>query len=299
LSENWYGLSWATKLGEKVGFGVSPFLSFRSQNIRLQSVSQILAEDDTSMVLFIDNDLSYDTAALILKLGVKYEHKQLRSGATLTTPGLQLYGNGEVKSYRTLVDQGVLDGAPQTILGAGEVTGVSVTYHSPISLGAGLGYDAGKRAVHVSAEWFSGVDEYAVFETDTVVPQAGADTVTVSVTAQLKPVLNFGVGYSEGLGEHFVVYGSFTTDFSAIDPETENDIALADWDIYNLFTGAEFTFKGADFHLGLGYSFGSQERSGATRFRPSDAPVLLTEPPDRKVKYQALKGMIGIAFTIR
>ena len=68
----------------------------------------------------------------------------------------------------------------------------------------------------------------------------------------------------------------------------------------HLFTGAEFTFRGADFHLGLGYSFGSQENTEALLFGDEQRSAEQgSQVRERGVDYRAVTGMFGIAFTIR
>src|SRR5262249_47022681 len=96
VNEDWYGITWARALSERIGFGATPALAVRSQ--RTQSSILAMAEDNSrnQAVLQYSRDFEYTHYRLLAKLGLSGARDSLTWGLTYTTPGLGLFGGGSI-----------------------------------------------------------------------------------------------------------------------------------------------------------------------------------------------------------
>ncbi|HEY7819516.1 MAG TPA: hypothetical protein VIG29_14935, partial [Vicinamibacteria bacterium] len=73
LREYWFGGSWSRKIGERIGFGVSPFIAVRNQRARSQALTQALGqpkEGGEGGIAITNLDFDYQHWRLLLKAGV-------------------------------------------------------------------------------------------------------------------------------------------------------------------------------------------------------------------------------------
>lgn len=259
LSETWVGLTWSRAFGN-IGLGVTQFVAARSQRSTRSALAQAYAPDDLEAVAIDLAAYGYYNYRLLWKIGVAGAWRGWSVGLTLTTPSLSVLGSGEAEVNRTAFG-GDLGGGGITdpVFIADYQDGLSASYRSPFSAALGASRRFGRTTLHVSGEWFAEVGESVVLDPEPFVGQSTGDTLVATVTQQLDAVLNAGVGVHHRLGATTSLYGSFRTDRSGREPSEQADIAATTWDIYFLTAGGRFRAAGADFTLGLGFGFGSQQ----------------------------------------
>jgi hypothetical protein len=291
LSETWVGLTWSRAFGN-IGLGVSQFVAARSQRSTQSALAQAYAPGDLEAVAIDLAAYSYYNYRLLWKVGVAGEWRGWSVGLTLTTPSLSVLGSGEAEVNRTAFG-GDLGGGDVTdpVFIADYQNGLSASYRSPFSAALGASRRFGRTTVHVSGEWFAEVGESVVLDPEPFVGQSTGDTLAGTVTQQLDAVLNAGVGVHHRLGATTSLYGSFRTDRSGREPSEQADIAATTWNIYFLTAGGRFRAAGADFTLGLGFGFGSQQLPRT--LAAGDSGIL---PDSLAVRYRNYRLIFAVAF---
>ena len=291
LTETWVGLTWSHALSARVGFGVTQYLAVRSQRAARTSVVQGLGSGGNVGVAAVLDDYSYTDYRLLWKAGLGYDLSPLTLGVTVTTPSLNVFGSGS--SGVNLTVSGIdLDGdrMADDVLASDFQSGLSSSYLSPLSIGAGASLALDTWALYVSSEWFNAVDEFTVLDGGEFEAQSTGDTLTNRVTYEASSVLNWAIGLSRTFSDRFAAYASFATDYTAAPDETDTNLAFSSWNIFNVMAGADVRIGRSAFTLGLGYSFAGREQvlgslpaAGGGRRRAD-------------VSYRGLRFVIGYEF---
>jgi hypothetical protein len=294
MSENWFGLTWSKLLREHVGFGVTMYGVYRGQRTRVESISAASADTGEGASLVYVDEFDYSYYRLLWKFGLALERRPVTLGFALTTPSVGLFGSGSVQYTRSAAGVDIDgDGTPDDILASALEEGLSTRYRSPLAVAAGGSYKWRKASVHMSAEWFDGVDKYDVVDTSADPGVFPGSTIARRVSQELASVLNVGAGVEYKFSENWTAYGAFTSDQSAAVRGTETRHSASTWDIYHVTTGAALRIAGLDLTLGVRYSFGSQNLGDSYESVPSIGGDLLA---GSKIVYRAWKGIVGFAF---
>lgn len=298
LNENWGGATWSFALRENIGLGVTQFVGYRGQRTRNQGLAQVSSTDSTGATFVRINEFDYSYYRLITKAGlaIALPH-EVTVGMAVTLPSVGLFGDG--KTFVNLSSVGLDlngDGRPDSFLASDSQEGVPAKYKSPLSVAAGAGYSFERVTMHFTMEWFNGVREYTVLDAQPFTVQTTGRIVDPSVTAELKDVVNFGVGLERHFKEHVAAYTSFITDFSAAVPNTTTNATRSTWDVYQVSLGLAGRVSGLDLTLGGAYSWGSDTVTIST-FTPDESDVLGGER-QQPVKYRNIKVFVGFAFAL-
>jgi hypothetical protein len=298
LTESWFGLTWAYKVKETIGIGISPYLVIRSHNSSIQTFGQALASD--GMITLVDNrrEYSYVNYRLLWKMGAAFDFDKITLGLTLTTPSVKLYGNGSTGLNTTIVGLDLdEDNLKDDFMAADYQEKLDANYKTPISLGIGITYKLENIRLYGSAEWFSGMGKYEVMRGEDFMIQSTGETKPMSITHELESVLNFGVGIEYIFTPKLKTYASFTTDFSAADPTSDTNLSISSWDIYHMMAGADFTLGSFAFTLGVGYAFGERITQRFTEDEILEARVFLEQTlSGLEYQYSNFKFVLGFAF---
>ena len=297
FDEIWGGITYATKLSEIIGFGVTGYIAYRGQTSDGSTIIQVLPDSGDIASLTDIRNYNYNNIRGLLKFGFGFNLQPLTLGLTITTPSLNIAGTGSVGTHFFLngVDTDG-DGVNDNEFDSNFQEEISSTYKSSWAIGAGGGYKFGKFKVHVSAEWYDAVEFYSVLDTEPYISQESGDTLTNDLTQELKSVTNFGIGLDFFSNENLTISGSFVTDFSARIPDTESKLVVSTWDFYHISGGVTFKIGKSDLTLGLEYASGTNNIT---------QPIDLTEPnagddPDlvkvTEVKSTRIKLLFGFVF---
>ncbi len=285
LSEGWGGFTWARPLSDRVGLGATGYFAVRSQRRRRQVTASVVDTTGAGTSVIDFDDLSYWNVRALAKIGLLFDFAPLQLGVTVTTPSLNLFGEGETRINRSVINPDTADSAlDESELVANVQTGLSSTYKSPLSIAVGAEYDFGRTSVFVTGEWFNGVDAYSILDPDPFVGQTTGDTISVDVIQELDPVLNLGVGVEHSVSNSVEIYAAFFTDRTAFDRQSVDPLAIATWDILHFTAGAAFQVGSIDLTLGASYGHGNGEAL------PAD---FLGQPTDVTGTYRSIKLILG------
>ncbi len=290
LTEYWFGGTYARKLGESSGIGVSTFLAVRNQSRRRQVFSQALTDEGQALVSLQSRDFSYQHWRLLWKFGYSTVLEKWKVGLSVTTPGVGLGGSGSTGIDRTLVGQAVDDEGHPTTEIASNFQKTSAEFRSPLSVGGGAARTFGKARVHVSAEWFDRVSPYELLDTEPFEGQTSGETIATDVIYGLESVLNAGVGVEYAFRDDLGVYASFRTDRSGFDESLDTNASTTTYDIFHVAGGASFGVGGQDFTLGGVVAFGNSVLEPDITDGAARNPML-------DVRYTRVTIILGVNFS--
>ena len=282
LVEYWVGGTWSRRVSDRVSVGVSPFFGYRGQRSRRSvTLEQVTGAD--SSAAFVGSENEYNHLRLLGKLGVAWRPGRWELGATVTTPGVKLWGNG--KSAFNANVSGV-SGVP--LLSASTQEGLSPTYHSPWSAAAGATHRWTKTAVHTTVEWFSSVDPYDILSLEPAPIAGSPETVALTYSGAAESVVDFGIGLEHRLGDSLVVYGGAARNHSAYVAQRDT---FASWDLTEVTAGLTFDRGRRRLALGVGYAWGSEDLPQVIT-----PPGQTTPPPTRPATFSRWTISIGASL---
>lgn len=256
LNESWFGITWSKPFAEKIGFGVTMYVPYRSQRVAKQTIAQSYNDIDKTKNLIAMSDYDYYNVRLLWKTGISFQLGKVMLGLSLTTPSINLLGSGSASiqlSKANVESDSLLGDYPD--LSSDFQDELSTYYKSPISIGIGTAYYWKNTVLYFSAEWFNKVNNFLVMEPESFVGQSTGDVYNYNINYTLKSVFNFGFGVKYIFDENFTYYGGITTDKTAYNPDVQNPFILSTWDIVQIRSGAEFKFYNLSITLGFGYGY--------------------------------------------
>jgi hypothetical protein len=289
--ELWAGVTWARGLSERIGVGVTTFVSFRNEAGASEFFAQALTDSlDMSLVYGVDN-FSSTVYSLLWKAGLGFDLRPLTLGITVTTPNLQLAGSGEAVLNESIVRIDIDgDSIPDNAFQTDFQQDVQANYKSPWSIGFGAGYFFERTQLHFSAEWFSAVDRYEVLELESFTSQTTGEVVNRSIEQKRESVFNFALGIQHDFSDKYGGFLSFNTDNSAFSPES--DISVTGIDILHVTTGATAAVGRTNWMLGVSYAWGDEQDTQFIDLNPEDGSVV--DPGDPvEIVYSRLTFMVG------
>jgi hypothetical protein len=179
FNEVWGGLTYASKLNEVIGFGLTWYMAYRSQRSSNETIIQVLPSvGDIASYTDIRN-YRYTNLRSLLKFGIGVNLQPLTLGATVTTPSLNIGGSGSVGTHFFLngIDKDG-DGNNDNEFDSNFQDEVASEYKSSWAVGLGGGYKIGKFNFHASAEWYDAIAKFFVLDTKSFVSQGSGENQT-------------------------------------------------------------------------------------------------------------------------
>ena len=295
--EMWAGITWARGFSEKVGFGITQYLSIRSQSSQFEAFAQART-DSGFMALGYDIDsYSADFYSFLWKAGLGLNFWPVTVGLTLTTPNVQLSGSGSAVYNSTRIGLDLdEDGTVDNIFATNVQEGVVANYNSPLSVGVGVALHLNKSNIQLAAEWFDEVDTYAVLELESFTSQGTGETVTRTLQHKLKSVTNFAIGIDHKFGDKYAGYLSFNTDYSARDPES--DVAITGFDIFHVSGGTNISMQKTQLMLGVSYAWGSEMIEQIINLNPEGDSTVLDSGEIAELSYRQITFLVGFSVKL-
>jgi len=298
MSEPWFGLTWSYKLKDNVGLGVSQYFLVRTHRASTQTLLEVLDTMGQVALALGSRQYHYQNCRLLWKIGMAFDFDRITLGLTLTTPSLRIYGTGSTGVNSSVVGLDLDgDGAADDFMAVGYSDHLSARLKTPLSLAGGATFKLRNFRIYGSAEWFARVRPFTVVDAEEFEAQTGGEVLSTDVSHELAAVLNTGIGLEYAHSLRFKSYISYTTDRSARRPGTETNLSVTDWDIHNLFAGAEVAVKNSALTFGLGYSFGNREVGTRPKILDREGLDELWDPfAALRFRYASYKLIVGFAF---
>lgn len=258
LAEYWAGFSYATRVGDDIGVGVSMYVTPRSHRTSVDVQEAFLAAGMPA-VGYRSVGYEYSHWGLLWKLGGSTRLGDWDVGLTVTTPRIKLYGKGDVYDARAGIDRSDPD---VDLIDIHVVPDLAARYKSPWSIAAGASRTFGANSIHAGAEWFAPISEYTVLDAPPQAPQyGGVQPESADLVGGSGHVINFAVGFQRRENDKLRWYASMHSDYAAERPEGTN-LSFTDWNLWHVGGGASFTIGTTDVTLGAIYATGSKAIAG-------------------------------------
>lgn len=295
-TEVWGGITYSRALSERIGVGATLYGAYRTQ--RRRNVFDVAETDSTLSTVVVSGtrDGNYWNGRVLMKLGFAWETDKLTLGLNFTTPSLSLFGSGEY--FEQTATNGTSDGIPpdnSSYQSAVYEEGLDAEYKTSWAMGVGCSYRFGSVRIHLSGEYYDDVDLHTVMQISPWYPQSGGELQSRTVYQDLDSVFNYGVGVEVPLSDSWHSYGSFITDHSAALPrsETQDNLSLTAWDVYQVSAGAEIKFSKGSATVGLSYAFANDQVTLGDDSSMADGPDVRQEV---KVHYRRIKLLLGFSI---
>jgi hypothetical protein len=296
LHEQWFGLTWATRIDERFAGGITQFFAYRSQGARGQTLIQASTFDgaDGSSATVYD-DYSYWNVRALWKAGLAFSIESFDCGLTITTPSVNMFGDGSRHvNFGTVNVQTPGDTTGSSSIASFSKSGLDARYGSPFSIAAGVSYRLGDTRLHFALEWFDEQDDYVVLDSGTFRSQTTGREINTTLSQELNSVTNFGIGVEHELSERFELFGAFFTDRTAYISAEKTQLSRTNWNIHNVTLGSIFAARSIDFTLGASYGFGST--SNPRLINITSPAAMIADTSDIDFRYDRIKVILGISF---
>ncbi len=218
LREEWIGASWAHAPSSRVSFGLSGFFTNLRQSETSEMNLYLLDAQNGVSTLTKVNNYSFKHYGIIWKAGLSLDFDAFRAGITVTTPKIELKGDGST-TYEEIYTGLASDTENKNRYTTNYQSGLDAIHQSPWSFGFGMGYTIKKLNLHASAEYYTAVNRYAQLQTGLFESQSSGEVLQTTMYSERSSVFNYGVGMELLLKEGIYGYASVAIDNSALVPQ--------------------------------------------------------------------------------
>ena len=318
VTELWGGLSWAHKVSQPLSIGASIFFALRNQSqsktITARAINPADRQDNPITTIASADRLNYVdfwNIRTLLKLGIATECAPFKWGLTITTPSLNLFGQGTVAAEQSF--NNVYDPVQDRFVGnliSNRQDNLDTTYKTPFSIAMGIEYAAThKTNIAYTMEWFYKQGQYDVITPgshsflrgiiDDVIDftETSEDREIIQVKDAAESVVNFGLAIEHTFSKTSKGYFSFHTDYETNPSLDKNALGLTNWDIFHVTIGATFRRKLSELAVGFTYSFGQQDNfEQLANFAEIGNSILLGDTKDTTVTYDNFSLIVGYTY---
>lgn len=257
LREEWYGITWAYPVNEKLGVGASLYGSIYTN--RGSSDIDITVERQDSSTVGYSSELNYNqkTYGLFLKMGLAWQLSNIEIGANFTLPFIPVETRASLQYQENLIGLG----PGEDFFAYEEFDDLDNTRKTAMSISVGAGVPVGKSTIHLNGSWYSKVKPYQRIE---VPPLDGANQRLDSepFEEEFRSVINFGAGADIYISPSVKFITSFSSDFSAtvssinlfdVVNQSQGKVNLLN-DFWHFGFGTDLSLKWGQIVLGATYS---------------------------------------------
>ena len=294
LSETWMGVTAFRLISPTVGIGLTSYVAVRNQQNRTTLLGEARSSNGSVTSAADVRTYDYFNVRLLWKFGIGVALDRLTLGMTVTTPSVNLFGNGSAFESISYSNPG--GAAGQDVLIADYQEEVASRYYTSWAIGTGFGYRMGNVRFHLSAEWYAPVSRFDVLATTTFAGQSDGIVRQNRVENELRSVIDAGIGVEYTLSNAATFYASVVTDYSASPPGTTTNLAIATWDLLHITGGAILKFGLFDLTLGISGAGGSRKAKDLTAGEGVSSVV--ESFADATVHYLSLSGLLAFTFKL-
>ncbi|MCH7962367.1 MAG: hypothetical protein IH852_00340 [Bacteroidetes bacterium] len=292
--ETWVGFSWGRKIKEKVGIGISQYVTLRSNRQRLQIINQVLEDPQTSATRIIYSDTYFNNFKILWKAGIIFDHRPLSFGFTVTTPSLNLFNyTGESSINISQINSA----GEEQFIAVNDEDGLTSEFKTPFSIAFGAAYHFEKTSLYFSAEWFAKISSYEVLNTQPVIVVPTGEVIPNTNFLSRRSVINFGLGVDHKLGKDLSLYASIFTNNSAKDPDQLSKYSMSGYNILHFLGGVALKYDILDLILGLGYATGNNKIESLDNIIDPSNTSSVNDETFSEISYRGYK--IVFAFSIK
>lgn len=296
-TDEWFGLTWGMNIRENFSVGVSTFVSVYNASALYDVRFSSLSEGND--VGIFNNEIVYsqNSYGIFWKIGLAWKLDKLELGLNVDLPYVEIISGGKFRYQNYLSGINENDDEFEFY----DFRDLSSERKEPLGISFGVGLPLGKHELHFKADWHAGVSEYDRL----VIPPIEDDGTGFAFSEELRSVINFGIGGEIYLNEQFNLYGSFSTDFSALKSganifdliDEEDRDATFDEDFFHYGLGIDIKLKKLKVVLGTTYSTATGDFSEPIEL-PTDEIQDEGNGDASQIKYSRWRFIVGLEIPI-
>ncbi|HKJ48173.1 MAG TPA: hypothetical protein VJ973_03745 [Christiangramia sp.] len=309
-SELIFAIGLGRQLNENFSVGLSNLFTVRSHSYQKNFSTYVFMNDEERTLVGANQNqnVEYYNVRYAAKLGAVYKSGNWSTGLTVTSPSLNLFGNGTLASNIAVRNLKLIDENRISGVATDRQAELKSKYKSPFSVALGTNYKKGRSSAGIAVQYYSGIDIYDIME-----PAAGSFVRPAELAPNLqsdqflrnragaKSVLNVAVGYEHRLNETISLLVSARNDMSYFDDELNEGTGIrstiSTWDIYHFTGGVTIDHNNSSLSLGLLYSTGNNGKYEQTgNVDPNDLDLLEGTTTITNAKYSNIGLLVGYTF---
>lgn len=270
LSELVAGVGVGRKVGNWFSIGISGGFIARSVDYTRYSLVRVYMNETSDPLVSstIIQSVNYYNVRFQPKLGLSYQKGHWQVGFTLAAPSLNLFGNGSVGFDATATNIKPLNQNNRIDFVANDrQVKLKTKYKSPLSVGAGVAYFAGRSHIEIAMQYFGDIGMYSIINAKSAAFARPADAYPditsdqyLRVLAANKPVFNVGVAYEYNLKPTLTLYLSARNNQTFFDKDLNKQTGIkpdiSSWDIYHAVAGVTVLHGRSSISAGITTAFG-------------------------------------------
>ena len=306
-SEVIFALGLGRKLDENWSVGLSNLFTVRSHSYQRNFSTYVFMNDENRSLVGANQNqnVEYYNVRYAAKLGAVYKSGNWSTGLTLTSPSVNLFGNGTLANNIAIRNLKLLDDDRISGVATARQGELKSTYKSPFSVALGTNYKKGNSSAGIAVQYYNSIDIYDIME-----PAPGTFVRPAELAPELQSdrflrnragaesVLNVAVGYEHQLNPSLSLLVSARNDMSYFDDQLNDGpgikTTISSWDIYHFTGGVNLDHKNSSLSLGLLYSTGNTgkyEQPG--NINPEDIDIVEGTTSITRAKYSNIGLLLG------
>lgn len=274
INETWGCLGGSYKITENFSVGLTAIVSYRNQKYTFSYAARSYNGDSASVsqgtpIQISTNSFYLDTRTNIIgalfKAGFHGRVGAWRFGLNMTSPSVTIWGESRVQREDSQTN---LPGNIDQVRSEHQDQ-LRSEYRYPFSIGTGIEYIYKTGLVAIAAEFFSGVQQYKMIESDPNQPtfpaflnQGKSDFLTLFGGADA--VINGAIGWEQQVHERFKIHLGFRSDFSYARSKArvrEGDLTTvsAPIDLWHFTAGFSWLRRASQMSIGVNYTYGHRD----------------------------------------
>lgn len=312
-SELVFAVGLGRKLNDNWSVGLSNLFTVRSHSYQRNFSTYVFMnnEDRTLVGANQSQNVEYYNVRYAAKLGAVYKSGNWSTGLTVTSPSLNLFGNGTLASNIAIRNLKLIDDDRISGVATDRQAELKSKFKSPFSVALGTNFEKGNSSLGIAVQYYSGIDIYDIME-----PAPGSFVRPIELAPNLQSdlflrnraaaesVLNVAVGYEHKLNDEISLLISGRNDMSYFDNElnegTGIKTTISSWDIYHFTGGVTIDHKNSSLSLGLLYSTGSSgkyEQPG--NINPNDIDFVEGTTTITDARFNSIGLLVGYTFYLK
>ncbi len=295
VKDEWMGLTWAEKIGEKFSFGITAFGSAYRYSEGSTLSHTVLEADNTTAFYQKLAGFTQRSYGLIFKVGANYNIKKADIGLNISLPYIEIYKEASF-NYKNLIS-GL--GPDYDVFYDYQLKELDSKRKEPLSVSLGAGIPYKQHKIHINIDYVTGISTYQRIDIPNLDLGETAPTV-VHFNEERKAVVNFGLGAEINIKDNLQSFIAFSTDFNGFttnanvfDLSNPNNKELnLGGNFMHLSFGTDWKLNWANAIFGATYTGGSG--SAPSPFNPDGNPLDVTTTPDTHAKYARWQFVVGI-----
>ncbi len=235
-TDEWFGVTWGTKIKDNLSVGVSAFASV--YNFKNKFNLDYTSLDQLQNVILFNNEIRMQQTSygMFWKVGLAWKLKKIELGLNIDLPYLEVYNKGKFRFQK------YLSGTENDQFRFIDFKDIKSQRKEPLGISIGAGIPIGKYIIHTKIDWHGKLSEYDRL----IIPVVDSIYKRFSFKEERRSVINFGIGGEYYLNEKWNLYGSISTDFSPLKSNANIFDLIGDDD------NEDVNFESNFYHFGLG-----------------------------------------------